>query len=76
MDNYNNNAKEKKFQDALVDEKDILRNIIQDFCQNLLEEEMEDHLGAKKYERTDVRQGHRNGKQLWILLMIWIILRY
>jgi len=22
---------------------------------------MEDHLGAKKYERTDIRQGHRNG---------------
>ncbi|MDZ7838938.1 MAG: IS256 family transposase [Actinomycetota bacterium] len=61
MDNYNNNAKEKKFQDALVDEKDFLKNIIQDFCQNLLEEEMEDHLGAKKYERTYQRSGHRNG---------------
>jgi transposase-like protein len=61
MDNYNNKAKEKKFQDALVDEKDFLKNIIQDFCQNLLEEEMEEHLGAKKYERTDIRQGHRNG---------------
>ncbi|MCG9479931.1 MAG: transposase [Actinomycetia bacterium] len=61
MGNFKNNAKEKKFQDALVDEKDFLKNIIQGFCQNLLEEEMEDHLGAKKYERTDIRQCHRNG---------------
>jgi len=61
MDNYNNKAKEKKFQDALVDEKDFLKNIIQKFCQNMLEEEMEEHLGARKYQRSESRSGHRNG---------------
>ena len=61
MDTNKNNAKEKKFQEALINEKDFLKNITQDFCQNLLEEEMKTHIGAKKYERTKDRQGHRNG---------------
>ena len=71
MDNYNNNAKEKKFKDALIDEKDFLKNIIQGFCQNLLEEEIQDHLGAKKYERPSSRQGHRNGCMRYCQ-MLWI----
>ena len=36
MDNYKNKAKERNFQDALVNEKDFLKNVIEDFCQNIL----------------------------------------
>ena len=61
MDNIKDNAKNKMFQDALVNEKDFLKGIIEDFCQNLLEEQMKEHLGAEKYQRTHIRSGHRNG---------------
>jgi len=61
MDKDKDNAKNKMFQDALVNEKDFLKNIIQKFCSDLLEEEMEEHLGAKKYQRSENRTGHRNG---------------
>jgi putative transposase len=61
MDHYKNKAKEKKIQDALINEKDFLKNIIQRFCQDMLEEEMKEHLGAGKYERSENRSGHRNG---------------
>ena len=65
MDNNKNNAKEKKFQEALINEKDFLKEIIEDFCQNLLEEEMKTYIGAKKYEgpktgrdtEMDINQG-------------------
>lgn len=61
MDNSKNNAKSKMFQDALVNEKDFLKNIVEDFCQNLLEEQMRKHIGAEKYQRAKDRSGHRNG---------------
>lgn len=61
MDSSKNNAKAKMFQDALIDEKDFLKNIIRDFCNKVLEEEMKEHIGAKKYQRTESRTGHRNG---------------
>ena len=61
MDNNKDNAKSKSFQDALVNEKDFLKNIIEDFCQNLLEEQMRKHIGAEKYQRVQTRSGHRNG---------------
>ena len=61
MDSSKNNAKSKMFQDALVNEKDFLKEIIQDYCQSLLEEQMRQHIGAEKYQRTIERSGHRNG---------------
>ena len=61
MNKDKDNAKNKMFQDALVNEKDFLKNIIQKFCSDLLEEEMKNHIGAKKYERSEQRSGHRNG---------------
>jgi putative transposase len=61
MDNNKDNAKKVKFQDALIDEKDFLKNIVQKFCQDILEEEMKTHLGAAKYERSAQRCGQRNG---------------
>ncbi|MBC7333985.1 MAG: transposase [Actinobacteria bacterium] len=61
MDNNKSNAKDKMFQDALINEKDFLKNIIQKLFQDILEEEMETYIGAKKYERSENRSGHRNG---------------
>ena len=61
MDSSKSNAKSKMFQDALVNEKDFLKEIIQDYCQNLLEEQMIEHIGAEKYQKVEDRSGHRNG---------------
>jgi len=60
-------AKEKnsrildKVQGALLDDRDFLREIIENFCQKLLEEEMAYHLQAESYQRTERRRGYRNG---------------
>jgi transposase-like protein len=48
-------------QAALLDEPDFLRDLVQQALQTLLEAEMEVHLGAGHYERTDARRGYRNG---------------
>ena len=53
MDSSKSNTKSKMFQDALVNEKDFLKEIIQDYCQNLLEEQMMEHIGAEKYQRVE-----------------------
>ena len=34
---------------------------MQTYLQEYLEQEVADHLGALPYERTESRQGHRNG---------------
>jgi len=61
MDTNKDTASKKMLQEALMDNKDFLRERVRDFCQNLLEEEMEAHLGAKKYQRINSRSGYRNG---------------
>ena len=48
-------------QAALLDEPDFLRQLVQDALQRVLEAEMEAHLGAAPYERTEQRRGYRNG---------------
>jgi transposase-like protein len=48
-------------QAALLDEPDFLRELVQQALQTILEAEMEAHLGASRYERTDARRGYRNG---------------
>lgn len=48
-------------QATLVDEPDFLRELVQQALQTLLEAELEAHLGAGRYERTDARRGYRNG---------------
>ncbi len=50
-------------QAALLDEPDFLREIVQQALQTILEAEMEAHLGASRYERTDARRGYRNGSK-------------
>ena len=50
-----------RVQAALLDDKDFLRHIVETFCQRLLEDEMVEHLQAESYQRTETRQGYRNG---------------
>src|SRR5690606_283461 len=38
-----------------------LRGLLEIICQQALEVEITDHLGAEAYERTDERAGYRNG---------------
>jgi len=61
MDNNKNIMASPVLQEALLNDREFLRNIVADFCQDLLQEEMKTHLKAEKYERTDERSGLRNG---------------
>lgn len=61
MDNNKNIMASPVLQEALLNDREFLRNIVADFCQDLLQEEMKAHLNAEKYERTDERSGLRNG---------------
>ena len=46
---------------ALLDDSDFLRRIVERTLQQVLETEMTAHVGAEPYERTEARTGHRNG---------------
>ena len=48
-------------QEVLLDDVDFLREIVERVLQELLETEMTEHIGAAPYERTENRNGHRNG---------------
>jgi transposase-like protein len=60
-------AKEKEqewkaiFLEALKDEDDAFRRLLERIVQDVLEEEMDQTLGAGKSERTGNRQGYRSG---------------
>ena len=44
-----------------LDDPDFLRQLVERALQHFLEAEMTAHLGAARYERSEARQGHRNG---------------
>ncbi len=46
---------------VVLDDPDFLRQLVERALQHFLEAEMTAHLGAARYERSDARQGHRNG---------------
>ncbi|MEA1964841.1 MAG: transposase [Candidatus Aerophobetes bacterium] len=46
---------------ALLNDENSLRGVAERFCQYLLEEEMNNHLEAFPYQRTEKRRGYRNG---------------
>jgi len=46
---------------ALVNESDFLKGILQNFLQEFLETEITEFLGVAPYERSEHRKGHRNG---------------
>lgn len=48
-------------QQALLNDKDFLRVMVERLSQNLMEEEIAEFLQADPYERTEERQGYRNG---------------
>ena len=50
-----------RLREALVDQPDFLRDIVQSTLQRLLEEEITLHLNADPFERTEARRGYRNG---------------
>ena len=47
--------------EALINDPEFLRSIVETTVQRLLEYEITEHLQAGPYERTDARKGHRNG---------------
>lgn len=47
--------------EALLNDPDFLRQVVQGALQNVLEVEIAQHLAAGPYERTDTRKGYRHG---------------
>jgi transposase-like protein len=43
------------------DQPDNLKHLVETICQQVLEAEITEHLGAKVHQRTPARRGHRNG---------------
>jgi len=52
---------EKQIRDKILDNPGFLKQLVQTFLQEYLEQEVAAHLGAEPYERTPERNGHRNG---------------
>ena len=49
-------------QQLVLGERDeAIRQLVETVLNEVLDAEMDEHLNAKRYERTDDRQGHRNG---------------
>ena len=55
------NSSHKKDKGKRLNNPDFLRDMIQNFCQEYLEQEMVNYLQALPYERSQSRKGHRNG---------------
>ena len=53
MAKSNNTVKLGELQVALLNDENFLRRVVERFCQYLLEEEMNNHLKALPYQRTD-----------------------
>lgn len=60
MTRLKNSQRSPEFQ-ALVDNKDFLKNLLEEFLQEFLETEMTQFLGAAPYQRSADRKGQRNG---------------
>ncbi len=50
-----------KLAELMKEDKDLLREMVQSVMQEVLEAEMQEHLGAGRYERASGRQGYRSG---------------
>jgi len=44
-----------------INDTEFLKQMVQTYLQEYLEQEISNHLGALPYERTSGRRGHRNG---------------
>lgn len=49
------------YQGILIDDPEFLKGIVREFLQQYIEAEASRRLGAERYERTEGRQGYRNG---------------
>lgn len=61
MANSNSRLSDGFLQEALLDDRDFLRRIVEGVLQEVLETEMTNHIGVAPYERSDSRRGQRNG---------------
>lgn len=52
---------QKKLVQMMKEDKDLLRGMVQSLMQEVLEAEMQEHLGAAPYERSAQRGGYRAG---------------
>jgi len=50
-----------EIQKVLLDDKEFLRDMLEQSIQEILNSEFSDYIGALSYERTDNRKGYRNG---------------
>ncbi|NOX35900.1 MAG: IS256 family transposase [Calditrichaeota bacterium] len=51
-----------EIQEVLMNEREFLRQIVQEGLQQILESEFEEFIGAAPHERTQSRRGYRNGR--------------
>lgn len=62
---YNEEVKKCKTIDAVLGKNGLVQKLVKDVLENILEVEMEDHLGRNKYERQiDIEpegKNYRNG---------------
>lgn len=63
MTRKKDNASCPSAQEALINDPDFLRQIVQQVCQDLLQTELDGFLEAEPYERTPDRKGYRNGRR-------------
>jgi transposase-like protein len=60
--NYEEEIKKCKTQDDLFGENGLLKKLIKDAIEKMMEAEIEEYIGRKKYERTDTDEPeYRNG---------------
>ncbi len=57
----NNNKAKNAWQDILLNQPDILKNIVQASLQQALELQFNNYIGVEKYSRDETRNGSRNG---------------
>ena len=62
---YNEEVKKCKTIDDVMGKNSLIQKLVKDVLENILEGEMEDHLGRNKYERSDEsessKKNYRNG---------------
>jgi len=61
MDNNKDITTKAILQEALLNNRDFFKEIVASFCQDILEKEMTEQIGAARYQRTETRSGLRNG---------------
>src|SRR3954454_19474657 len=61
MANHNRRVEKEQVQEVLLDDPNFLKELVQRVLQQVLETQMNEHIGAAPYQRTEDRKGQRNG---------------